>query len=282
MAESSQGFFRKHWLGTAGVIAGILIPSLWLYLQLVVWKRHGDDLTLTALGIVATLLLWCILVAGIVRYWRDAHRAVDKETEIATVRAECKSLLEGRDRQDNNELNQAQAFAKSANDEARDLKRQLEERDEQIRTLNQQLGTRPVNESAFPLSPLQKEAFDCATKLRQWIAEIGPLATPPLIAGESDEERVRRTEAARKAYRSRLRFGYARIFRNEVMTIYQKFAEENLRDLWLESVMSGIGYEEHVLNAADSLEALAVRQFAPRASELIMNRLNPLITTVQV
>jgi len=45
--EPSHGFFRKHWLATAGVAGGFLIPALGLYLQLVVWKRHGDDLMLT-------------------------------------------------------------------------------------------------------------------------------------------------------------------------------------------------------------------------------------------
>jgi hypothetical protein len=135
---------------------------------------------------------------------------------------------------------------------------------------------------AFNLSPLQEEAFECAKKLRQWISEIGTLATPPLIAGESDEERARRTERARAAYRSRLRFGYESEFKGEVLTVYGKFAEENIRDLWVENLMQRVEHEEQIINIANSLEALAIRQFAPTASELIMNRLKPLKDKIEL
>jgi hypothetical protein len=93
MSEAaSQGFFRRHWLGTAGVAAGILIPSLWLYLQLVVWKRHGDDLMLTAFGIIVTILLWCLLVAGIVKYWNNAKRDLALEEKANSLAQENQNL----------------------------------------------------------------------------------------------------------------------------------------------------------------------------------------------
>lgn len=75
MSDASQGFFRRHWLGTVGVVAGTLVPLLYLYLQLVVWKRHGDDLMLTAVGIIVTVLLWGFLTAGIVKYWKASAKA---------------------------------------------------------------------------------------------------------------------------------------------------------------------------------------------------------------
>ena len=132
------------------------------------------------------------------------------------------------------------------------------------------------------LSPLQVEAFECAKKLRDWIATITSLATPPLIAGEADEERERRIQKARADYRVRLKFEYEHSYRETVQSIYRRFAIQNIRDLWFETMMGGVGHEETVLNMANSLEALAIRQFAPEASKLIMNRLNPLIQTVQI
>lgn len=58
--------FEKHWAG----LSGILLSALYIYLQLVVWKRHGDDLTLTAANIVITCSLWVVLLIAIGRYWK--------------------------------------------------------------------------------------------------------------------------------------------------------------------------------------------------------------------
>jgi hypothetical protein len=79
-----------------------------------------------------------------------------------------------------------------------------------------------------------------------------------------------------------LKFEYESDYREKVQAIYRQFAKENVRDLWVETAIGGIGHEETALNLANSLEALAIRQFSPNASELIMNRLNPLIRTVEL
>jgi hypothetical protein len=65
------GFLEKHW----GAISAVLVTGLFLYLQLLVWRKHGDDLMLTAGSIVVTLALWLLLLVSIVRYWKAAKGA---------------------------------------------------------------------------------------------------------------------------------------------------------------------------------------------------------------
>jgi hypothetical protein len=46
------------------------MSALYIYLQLLVWQKHGDDLRLTAANIVVTIGLWIILLFSIGRYWK--------------------------------------------------------------------------------------------------------------------------------------------------------------------------------------------------------------------
>src|ERR1039458_3836759 len=57
---------------------------------------------------------------------------------------------------------------------------------------------------ALPLTPLQKEAFQFADDLRQWRAGVGTMETPPLVAGESSSDYLRRTRPQRDAYLHKL------------------------------------------------------------------------------
>jgi hypothetical protein len=59
-------WLKRHWVA----ICGLFLTGLFIYLQLLQWKRHGDDLMLTAASIVVTALLWVTLVAAALRYRR--------------------------------------------------------------------------------------------------------------------------------------------------------------------------------------------------------------------
>jgi hypothetical protein len=75
-----------RWLGKHGAaLSGLFLTALFIYLQLVVWKKHGDDLMLTAASIVVTCSLWMILLLAIVRYWR--HGADIAGEEAGTIDA---------------------------------------------------------------------------------------------------------------------------------------------------------------------------------------------------
>ena len=58
-------WLKKHWVA----IAGLFFTALYIYLQLLQWKAHGDDLMLTAASIVVTSILWMALLMAIGRYW---------------------------------------------------------------------------------------------------------------------------------------------------------------------------------------------------------------------
>ena len=156
----------------------------------------------------------------------------------------------------------------------KDYRKQIADLREQLVMATEQLAAEQAK-PRFALSVLQLEAFRCAKKLRDWIAAVGSLATPPVIAGESNEERERRIESARAAYRTRLRFQYESEYRATAQVIYSKFAIENIRDLWIEQFLERVECNQQVLNIADGLEALAIRQFAPSASRLIETKLRP-------
>jgi hypothetical protein len=77
-------WFGKHW----AALFGILLSALYIYLQLVVWKRHGDDLMLIAANIVITCSLWMVLLIAIGRYWKhgkNAELAQEKTRHISEI-----------------------------------------------------------------------------------------------------------------------------------------------------------------------------------------------------
>ena len=60
-----------QWLAKYGLgLLGIFLTGLYVYLQLLVWKKHGDDLMLPAASIIVTCSLWVTLAIAIVRSWR--------------------------------------------------------------------------------------------------------------------------------------------------------------------------------------------------------------------
>ena len=48
-------------------LIGIFLTALYMYVQLLVWKKHGDDFVLTAVSIIVTAILWLVLVVSIVK-----------------------------------------------------------------------------------------------------------------------------------------------------------------------------------------------------------------------
>src|SRR5664280_2236884 len=157
------------------------------------------------------LLLFGISLWSSVRSWRlqrQGAREKEKELEgqVQNKQAEIEHLTESHAA----EIGNKDSFVRDASKEALELRRKV------------------AHDAPFTLSLLQQEAFQCAQELRAWIASIVSLATPPLIAGESEEQREQRIESARAAYRRRLRFQYESEYRNKVKAIYGKFAMQNI------------------------------------------------------
>jgi hypothetical protein len=64
-----MAFLKEHW----GAVAALFLTALYLYLQLLVWRKHGDDLMLTAGSIVVTSALWILMLAAISKYWKASQ-----------------------------------------------------------------------------------------------------------------------------------------------------------------------------------------------------------------
>lgn len=187
------------------------------------------------------------------------------------LKHERDSLLAARDRQHDADIGKKDDYVTSVSNDLRALKQQLTECERQR-----------AADAPFTLSPLQRDAFLYARRLRDWIAAITSLFTPPLIAGENEEAQQRRFDTAHAAYRARVRFEYERDHRDNVQKIYRQFAAENIRDLWIEQFRERVEHNEQVLNMANGLEALAIRQFAPTASQLLQRQLRPLIEGIEL
>jgi len=67
-------WLQQHW----AALSGIFLSALYVYLQLVVWKRHGDDLMLTAINIAVTSCLWVILLVAIGTYFQRLKKVAGK------------------------------------------------------------------------------------------------------------------------------------------------------------------------------------------------------------
>src|ERR1700689_1161552 len=91
---SFWALIREHFVG----IAGIFLSALYMYLQIQVWKKHGDDVTMQALGIVGTMGLWAFLLIAIARYWRDANRSETAKSKLLNAEYEHGVQMAGRDR----------------------------------------------------------------------------------------------------------------------------------------------------------------------------------------
>ena len=247
-----------YWLGVKP--GDLRMTPTWLH-----WVWLAVGLLLFAIGIGLSSFSFFV-------YRRRAEGlATETKSTIASVRRECEDEIRRSEL-----LHKDQEYKWNEFYTAYHKRRAELEAD--VSALQDKLAARDTADAekvSFTLSALQQDAFRCAQKLREWIAAVGPLATPPAIAGESDEERERRTTSALAAYRARLRFQYESEYKATVQVIYSKFAIENNRDLWIEQFLERVECNQQVLNIADGLEALAIRQFAPTASSLIERKLFP-------
>ena len=64
-------WFRKNWLAASAVFATVLFEAL----QIIQWRAHGDDYVFLAVDIVATAVLWVLLVSALFKTCIDRRRA---------------------------------------------------------------------------------------------------------------------------------------------------------------------------------------------------------------
>lgn len=77
---------QKHW----SAIIGIFLSLLYIILQIVQWKRHGDDLT----GVAIIGVLSGVLVLVIFRYWKvGGDRVESLRAQITTLKDEHETQI---------------------------------------------------------------------------------------------------------------------------------------------------------------------------------------------
>jgi hypothetical protein len=74
---------RIGMLVALGIALAITVP--WFITQLQVWKEEGHDQMLLAANISLTALLWLVLILAVIRNFRDAKRADQKEAARITA-----------------------------------------------------------------------------------------------------------------------------------------------------------------------------------------------------
>ena len=63
-------------------IVSTFLAALYVSLQLLQWKKHGDDLMMVAVSITATVALWLFPLWTIGRYWRDGRQSTSLRIQI--------------------------------------------------------------------------------------------------------------------------------------------------------------------------------------------------------
>jgi hypothetical protein len=84
-------WLRKHWVG----LAGILLPALYLYLQIQVWKQQGYDFSIVTLGILGTVGIWVFMIVAMSRYWSDTKHAESLRSQIVSIKDDCETRING-------------------------------------------------------------------------------------------------------------------------------------------------------------------------------------------
>jgi len=73
-----MGWLGKYWAPST-TVAGLFLTGLYIYLQLLQWRKHGDDYLPLAAVIIVTAILWVVLIVATIRNWRDARRAAQQK-----------------------------------------------------------------------------------------------------------------------------------------------------------------------------------------------------------
>ena len=150
---------KRHWLVSMGIgaaVVGVLLQALWLYLQILQWKAHGDDYMGVALNVAVTVTLWSVLGFAIYRNRQDAKRSEATETKLENERYEHTTILASRDASIVTLQKQAGISERvkehwmgcysTANTEKEQLRHKLEEVSSELSTLKAKLKQGPVFE----------------------------------------------------------------------------------------------------------------------------------------
>ena len=85
---------KEYWSHIWGA-ASLVMAAVLLIVQLLQWKRHGDDFIFVGIGMVVTVLVWAICVYAIMRNVKDARRASSLHAQIQTLKDNQRTELEG-------------------------------------------------------------------------------------------------------------------------------------------------------------------------------------------
>lgn len=117
----------------------------------------------------------------------------------------------------------------------------------------------PANTETELLSPLQVEALQLEKELRQWIRELGPRPDVKIGANEDSAAYLRRVSEAVTPWSNKLVFGYGNRFRDRIVNLAHRFAEQGPRDFTLENTQ-GISNEQQAADIAKRIRALAFQE----------------------
>ena len=85
---------KEYWSHIWGA-ASLVMAAVLLIVQLLQWKRHGDDFIFVGIGMVVTVLVWAICVYAIMRNVKDPRRASSLHAQIQTLKDNQRTELEG-------------------------------------------------------------------------------------------------------------------------------------------------------------------------------------------
>jgi hypothetical protein len=223
---------------------------------------------LTAIGVSVTILLWVLLVAGIVRYWRDSKKAQALEDEHKAIENEHKRREQAADKQRDFDVSRAQEFYKEENVQ---LRREIEALKADLSVPSGELPykaqrkvaealTREVDEmtSAELREKIENDpAFldrynnlpwdtkaGCPTLLKQpslqekaralgndlfaFLREKGPEPNPHFDASLSLEDRLREIQKVTGPYIEQVYYGYEHRFRQRVIDFFDEVGENGI------------------------------------------------------
>jgi hypothetical protein len=89
MAQNNPSWLRQHWLAALGVLFGlccVVVSCLWFYVQLLQWKKHGDDFMLMVANVIVTGILWLMLIGTSIYFWKMSQRVQSTKAQIVTLK----------------------------------------------------------------------------------------------------------------------------------------------------------------------------------------------------
>lgn len=84
-----RSWMQRHWQ----FLILLLIATLPIYLDLLQWKKHGDDFVVAAISLVVSILFWVFALLVGVRYWKDAVQAKRCQKKLVALTAGNNQLV---------------------------------------------------------------------------------------------------------------------------------------------------------------------------------------------